>query len=201
MTDIPHSFLAGVAGFDAAEADDVREVLQKCQAKFGFVPNVFHVYAHDADKFRAFRAMSNDLMKGESPLSELEREMIAVVVSSQNRCHYCLSSHGAAVRALSGDAAFGDALVHNYRAVKLSKRHRAMLDFAAALKDAENMNAAAEREKLMNAGFCHRAVFHICAVASFYHMTNRIATATDMQPNREYVDIGRDSGGDRRDKQ
>lgn len=187
----PHSFLADSALGDVPLADDVREVFDKCEAKFGFVPNVFKVYAHDADKFRAFRAMSNDLMKGESPLSELEREMIAVVVSSQNRCHYCLSSHGAAVRMLSGDAAFGDALAHNYRAVQLSKRHRAMLDFAAAMNDPENMNAEAERKKLMDAGFCHQSVFHICAVAAFYHMTNRIATATDMHPNPEYANIGR----------
>lgn len=197
MSGLPHSFLADAAGRLAGGddiADDVSEVLAKCQTKLGFVPNVFQAYAHDAGKFRAFRAMSNDLMKGDSPLSELEREMIAVVVSSQNRCHYCLSAHGAAVRALSGDRAFGDALVNNYRAVKLPPRHRAMLDFAAALNDPENLNAAEERGKLMRAGFCHRAVFHICAVAAFYHMTNRIAAAIDLQPNPEYVDIGRAGG-------
>ncbi len=194
---MPHSFLADAAAGEGAVADDVREVLAKCRAKMGFVPNVFNAYAHDAEKFRAFRAMSNDLMKGDSPLSELEREMIAVVVSSQNRCHYCLAAHGAAVRKLSGDAAFGDALVHNYRAVKLPPRHRAMLDFAAALNDPENLNAAEERGRLMRAGFCHRAVFHICAVAAFYHMTNRIAAATDLRPNREYFDIGREQQQDK----
>ena len=188
-SELPHSFLAQNA--DGEIADDVRDVLARCQTKMGFVPNVFRAYANDAEKFRAFRAMSNDLMKGDSPLSQLEREMIAVAVSADNRCHYCLAAHGAAVRALSGDPHFGDALVHNYRAMELSPRHRAMLDFASALAEPKTMDAATQRDKLMRAGFCHKAIFHICAVASFYHMTNRIATAIDLRPNREYLDMAR----------
>ena len=77
--------------------------------------------------------MYNDLMLAPSGLSKLEREMIAVAVSSLNRCYYCLVAHGAAVRALSGDPALGELMVMNYRAARLSKRQRAMLDFAVKL--------------------------------------------------------------------
>ena len=56
--------------------------------------------------------------------------MIAVVVSSANRCYYCQVAHGQAVREISGDPALGELLVMNYRAAKLTKRQRAMLDFA-----------------------------------------------------------------------
>ncbi len=59
--------------------------------------------------------------------------MIAVAVSSQNRCYYCLVAHGAAVRQISGDPALGELMVMNYRAARLSKRQRAMLDFAVKL--------------------------------------------------------------------
>ena len=105
----------------------------KCQEKLGFVPNVLSAYAFDNAKLEAFVAMYNDLMLAPSGLSKLEREMIAVAVSSVNRCYYCLVAHGAAVRALSGDPALGELMVMNYRAARLSKRQRAMLDFATKL--------------------------------------------------------------------
>src|SRR6202000_2448234 len=82
----------------------------KCQEKLGFVPNVLLAYAFDNAKLEAFAAFYNDLMLAPSGLSKLEREMIAVVVSSQNRCYYCLVAHGAAVRALSGDPELGEML-------------------------------------------------------------------------------------------
>src|SRR3546814_5013369 len=75
-------------------------------------------------------AMYNELMLAPSGLSKLEREMIAVVVSSANHCYYCLVAHGQAVRALSGDPQLGEMMVMNYRVAQLDPRQRAMLDFA-----------------------------------------------------------------------
>ena len=106
---------------------------KKCQDKLGFIPNVLVAYAFDMTKLEAFVAMYNDLMLGESGLSKLEREMIAVAVSSQNRCYYCLTAHGAAVRQYSGNPLLGEQIVMNYRAARLNKRQRAMLDFAVKL--------------------------------------------------------------------
>ena len=96
----------------------------KCEEKIGFVPNVLRAYAHDNAKLEAFAGFYNDLMLAPSGLSKLEREMIAVVVSSQNRCYYCLAAHGAAVRQLSGDPVLGEMMVMNYRAADLPPRHR-----------------------------------------------------------------------------
>ena len=62
-----------------------------CVEKLGFIPNVLKSYAHHVEKLNAFTAMYNDLMLGQSGLSKLEREMIAVVVSSINRCFHCSS--------------------------------------------------------------------------------------------------------------
>jgi len=105
----------------------------KCEEKLGFVPNVLKAYAFDNAKLSAFVAMYNDLMLAPSGLSKLEREMIAVAVSSHNHCYYCLVAHGAAVRQLSGDPPLGELMAMNYRAARLSKRERAMLDFAVKL--------------------------------------------------------------------
>ena len=158
----------------------------KCTEKLGFVPNVLQAYAFDNAKLEAFVAMYSDLMLAPSGLSKLEREMIAVAVSSHNRCYYCLVAHGAAVRALSGDPALGELMVMNYRAAPLDKRQRAMLDFAVKVTAEPWAVEEKDREVLRKVGFSERDIWDIAAVAGFYNMSNRIASATDMRPNSVY---------------
>ena len=170
--------------------DELPEDLQKffgiCEQKLGMVPNVLAAYSHDAEQLRTFSRFYNALMFGASGLSHLEREMIAVVVSSQNHCFYCLTAHGAAVREYSGDPALGELMVMNFRAADLSPRHAAMLHFAAKL----TLHCAAidepDRQALRDAGFSEKDIWDIANVAAFYNMTNRVASAVDMQPNTEY---------------
>ncbi len=164
----------------------MRELFDKCVEKLGFVPNVLLAYAHDMAKLEAFSALYNDLMLAPSGLSKLEREMIAVAVSAENRCFYCLTAHGAAVRQLSGDPVLGELLVMNWRAADLSPRHRAMLEFAVLLTRAPGEVEEDDRQMLRDAGFADREIWDIAAVASFYNMSNRMASAVDMRPNREY---------------
>lgn len=159
---------------------------KKCQDRLGFVPNVLLAYAFDNTKLETFAALYNDLMLGESGLSKLEREMIAVAVSSQNRCYYCLTAHGAAVRQYSGNPLLGEHLVMNYRVARLNKRQRAMLDFAVKLTASPWSIEEADRERLRRAAFTDRDIWDISAIAGFFNMSNRVASATDMRPNAAY---------------
>ena len=163
-----------------------RAYFDKCVEKLGLVPNVLRAYAFDIAKLDAFAGMYNDLMLGESGLSKLEREMIAVAVSAENRCFYCLVAHGAAVRQLSGDPGLGEALAMNYRVAPLEPRQRAMLDFAVLMTNASATIEEHHRETLRAHGFSDRDIWDIAAVASFFNMSNRMASAVDMRPNAEY---------------
>ena len=163
----------------------------KCQEKLGFIPNVLAAYAFDNAKLEAFVALYNDLMLGDSGLSKLEREMIAVAVSSHNHCYYCLTAHGAAVRQYSGNPLLGEQMVMNYRAARVSKRQRAMLDFAVKLTASPADVEEGDREKLRRAGFSDRDIWDIAAVTGFFNMSNRIAFATDMRPNEVYHGMAR----------
>ncbi|WP_292294149.1 peroxidase-related enzyme [Marivita sp.] len=157
-----------------------------CQDKLGMVPNVLKSYAFDIEKLNVFTALYNDLMLADSGLSKLEREMIAVVVSSINKCFYCLTAHGAAVRQLSGDPKLGEMLVMNWRVADLEYRHRAMLAFAEKVTKSSAEVAEFDREALRDAGFSDRDIWDIANVTGFFNMTNRVASATDMRPNDEY---------------
>jgi len=158
---------------------------RKCEEKLGFVPNVLKAFAFDDAKLQAFVDYRQELVQSAANLSKLEIEMIATAVSSQNRCFYCLTAHGNAVRQL-GDPVLGEMMVMNYRVARLSKRHRAMLDFATKLTERPWEVEEEDRERLRRAGCNDRDIWDIASVAAFYNMTNRLASATDMRPNSQY---------------
>ena len=171
--------------------EDLQQVFDKCVAKLGLVPNVLATYSIRPQRLRNFMAMYNEIMFSESGLSKLEREMVAVVVSSVNRCYYCLVAHGQAVRALSGDSQLGEMLVMNYRIARLDDRQRAMLDFAWKLTATPAEVGEADRRRLHEAGFSAEDVFDLSETVAFYNFSNRVATALDMMPNPEYHGMDR----------
>lgn len=186
---------AKITALDLGKAAKLTPELQgyfdKCMEKLGFVPNVLQAYAFDAVKLQAFIDMVDDLMLGDSGLSKLEREMIAVAVSAVNHCHYCLTAHGAAVRQRAKDPEVGETVAQNYRAAELPERQKAMLDFAVKLTEHPDKIEEADRAALRRAGFGDRDIWDIAAVAGFYNMSNRIAAATEMRPNAEYHHMAR----------
>ena len=172
--------------------EETQKYLNICQEKLGLVPNVLKTYTHEMLQFNAFSQLYNAIMFADTGLTPLEREMIAVVVSSKNHCFYCLTAHGNSVREYSEDPILGELLVMNYKSADLSKRHRAMLDFASKLTtDPSNIDDT-DRKILRDAEFTEKEIWDIASVASFYNMTNRMASAVDMQPNDEYHFMNRE---------
>ena len=173
--------------------EETQKYLNICQEKLGLVPNVLKTYTHEMQQFNAFSQLYNAIMFADTGLTPLEREMIAVVVSSKNHCFYCLTAHGNSVREYSKDPILGELLVMNYKSADLSKRHRAMLDFASKLTtDPSNIDDT-DRKILRDAEFTEKEIWDIASVASFYNMTNRMASAVDMQPNDEYHFMNREN--------
>ncbi|PCI68116.1 MAG: alkylhydroperoxidase [Piscirickettsiaceae bacterium] len=166
---------------------NIQKYFNKCDEKLGMVPNVLMAYSQNIDQLDAFSNFYNTIMFSESSsLTPLEKEMIAVAVSSRNHCYYCLVAHGAAVRDYSQDPVLGELMVMNYKAANLSERHRAMLDFSTKLTDTVDSIEEADRQALRDVGFDDKDIWDIANVAGFYNMTNRVASAVDMQPNMEY---------------
>jgi uncharacterized peroxidase-related enzyme len=175
-----------------AELDEAMQAyFAKCQEKLGFIPNVLKAYSFDLAKLKAFVAMSDDLMLAKSGLSKIEREMIAVVVSCANHCHYCLVAHGAVLRKLTCNPLLAETMVANYRAAELDQRTHAMLDFSWKLTEAPWEVGEEDRAALRKSGFSDRDIWDISAVAGFFNMSNRMATASGNEPNAEYYSMAR----------
>lgn len=189
MTDQPISRLRLP---DEAELPaDIQELFAKHREKPGFVPNVFRAYSLRPNQLRGFMALYDSLMSDESGLSKAEREMIAVVVSSLNHCHYCLVSHGAVLRVRSGDAMLSDTIAANYRVADLTARQHAMLDFAVKITLASASCTAEDIAALRDQSFSDEDVMDIIQIAAFFNYSNRVASAAALVPNREFYGMAR----------
>ena len=168
------------------EVINASDYLKIVKEKIGFVPNVLNAFSKFPKQFEGFTKLYNSLMLGDSGLSKLEREMIAVTVSSENQCFYCLVAHGAAVRELSDDPQLGERLASNFESANLSKKHKVMLRFVRTLTKNPSTINENDRQALTNQGFNDRDIWDISLIVGFFNMTNRLAIASEMEPNDIY---------------
>ncbi len=171
--------------------DQVKNYLDIVNEKIGFIPNVLAAFAKFPKQFEGFTKLYNSLMLGESGLTKLEREMIAVTVSSENHCFYCLVAHGSAVRELSNDPQLGERIAANFRSAELPQKQLELLNFAKKLTKDPSEISESDRTKLREVGYTDRDIWDISAIVGFFNMTNRLASATEMEPNDNYHNIAR----------
>ena len=171
--------------------DQVKTYLEIVQQKLGFIPNVLAAFAKFPKQFEGFTKLYNALMLGESGLTKLEREMIAVTVSSENHCFYCLVAHGSAVRELSNDPQLGERIAANFRSAELPKKQEELLNFTKKLTKDPSEISENDRKKLRDVGYTDRDIWDISAIVGLFNMTNRLASATEMEPNNNYHNLAR----------
>ena len=171
--------------------DQVKNYLEIVQEKLGFIPNVLAAFAKFPKQFEGFTKLYNALMLGESGLTKLEREMIAVTVSSENHCFYCLVAHGSAVRELSNDPQLGERIAANFKSAELPKKQEELLNFTKKLTKDPSEIGENDRKKLRDVGYTDRDIWDISAIVGLFNMTNRLASATDMEPNNNYHNLAR----------
>jgi uncharacterized peroxidase-related enzyme len=170
---------------------DIRERLLAVQEKSGFIPNVFLVLAHRPDEFRAFLAYHDALMEKPGNLTKAEREMIVVATSNVNQCQYCVIAHGAILRLRAKNPLVADQVAVNYRKADITPRQKAMIDFAMKVSLAAYSVGEDDFAILSDHGFDQEDMWDIAAISSFFGMSNRLANATSMRPNKEFYTMGR----------
>ena len=171
--------------------ENIQKYFKLCKEKLGLIPNVLKAYSHNTEKLNAFTNMYNEIMLAESGLSKLQREMIAVVVSSINKCFYCQVAHGATVRELSKNPELSEELIMNYNIANISDKDKEMLKFSDKMTSSSYKIQEEDRNILREHGFTDADIWDIASVVGFFNMSNRIASATKMMPNNEYHYKGR----------
>ncbi|MFB6236051.1 MAG: peroxidase-related enzyme [Halopenitus sp.] len=170
--------------------DDLQDRIAQEAEEAGFTPNVFAALAYKPSQFRAFVAF-HDALVDDTPLDRIEVEMIVVAVSGVNHCLYCNVAHGALCRIYGDDPQLAEQLISNYRTANISEKRREMLDVAVKLTESPATVTSDDLDRLHEAGYSEEEVWDIGAVASFFNLSNRMATFADWRPNDEFYDLGR----------
>ena len=114
-------------------------------------------------------------MYGKSPLRRTDREMIAVVVSAINQCHYWIVHHGEGLLKLTKDESLVNQLKSDYTLANISTKQMAMLNYAAKLTERPADIFNRDIEELREVGFKDRAILDINQIVAYYAFVNRIA--------------------------
>jgi len=171
--------------------EDLRGLFRKAREKLGFVPNVFRAYSFRPERLSAWFNHYRLLHEPTDELSAAEREMIAVVVSMENGCLYCLVAHGAALREALGDPILADRITLDYRRAGLDERLTAILDYAVKITKEPLECSPDDLDNLKSFGLSDVACWDIAEIASMYNFTNRMSLACGKIPNEEYHALAR----------
>ncbi len=79
----------------------------------------------------------------------------------------------------------------NWRVADLTERQREMLKFSIRVTENSADISQSDRDALTHQGFSDEDIFDIAAVAAFFNMSNRHASAIGMMPNAEYHAMAR----------
>ena len=151
---------------------------------WGFINNLYKVLPLNASQYIGFMKLKESLFTPETCyLSNADKEMIGLVVSSTNGCNYCLTTHTDALRGLSGDPRWVDQLSYNYRAAKLTVKQRALCDYAYFVTTYPREITTEQADKLRAAGFNDHEVLEAAFVAGYFNYTNRWVSTIDPEAN------------------
>jgi uncharacterized peroxidase-related enzyme len=135
------------------------------------------------------------LLRGDSPLSQADRELIAAYVSSRNECMFCMSSHAAAARCLYGenDTTVDDVLKDIHQA-NISPKMKALLNIAGKVQILGKEVKTEDIEAARAEGATDKELHDTVLIASSFSMFNRyvdgLASLTPTDPEA-YKEMGK----------
>ena len=147
------------------------------------------------DVFKRFPASSRPLllyhealMRGPSPFTEGERELIAAVVSRRNRCGYCEGVHAATARAMGETPGRVAAVLDDPVGARESAELRPVLAYAEKLTRDPAGITPADAEAVLAAGWPEQALFDAVAICALYNLMNRLVNGLGIEADAAYFE-------------
>ncbi|CAH2603181.1 Peroxidase-related enzyme [Rhodovastum atsumiense] len=164
----------------------VREVFAATSAKIGYVRHQQHVLSAKPTVLAALTALGDAVVRDpDGVLSPREREVIALVVSAENRCDACVFAHAAALRGQGAAAEWVDTVAVNYRRASLTTRERALADYAVKITRAAAEIVPADLDALRQAGVPEAGILEAATVTAYFNLTNRLNSGLGIRANSE----------------
>lgn len=159
------------------------------------VPGIRSLVMFRPETGKPLYELAQVLLRGESPLSEAERELIAAYVSKRNDTMFCMMSHAAASRALYGDdRSIVDDVLNDAQQANISDKMKALLNIAGKVQVLGNQVTEEDIINARNEGADDREIHDTVLIAAAFSMFNRyvdgLASFTPTDP-AEYETMGK----------
>lgn len=151
------------------------------------VPGIRSLVMYRPDTGKPLYELAQVLLRGESPLSQAERELIATYVSSENSCNFCTQSHAAAARVLFGDDRdVVDFVLSEYETAPISEKLKALLTIAGHVQADARTVSEADVARAREHGATDRDIHDTVLIAATFCLFNRyvdgLATLSPTDP-------------------
>lgn len=159
------------------------------------IPGIRSLVLFRPDTGQHLYELAQVLLRGESPLSQAERELIAAYVSYRNECMFCMSSHAAAARCLYGDERnIVDEVLKDMKHSSVSEKMKALLNIAGKVQVLGSEVRAADINAARELGADDREIHDAVLIAASFSMFNRyvdgLASYTPTEP-AVYEEMGK----------
>jgi uncharacterized peroxidase-related enzyme len=159
------------------------------------LPGISSAFAFRPETAKPLRALAEALLRGPSPLTSGEREMIAAFVSTRNDCYFCQISHrAAAAHHLGGNYELVDAVRFNYPDAPVSPKLKALLAIAAKVQQGGKNVTSEDIGKARAEGATDLEIHDTVLIAAAFCMYNRyvdgLATVAPTDP-KSYDEMGK----------
>lgn len=153
------------------------------------VPGIRSLALYRPDTGKPLYDLTQVLLRGDSPLSPAERELIATFVSARNSCTFCTQSHAAAARALFGnDRDVVDFMLEDYETAPISDKMKALLTIAGRVQADARTVSEADVARARQHGATDRDVHDTVLIAATFCMFNRyVDSLATLSPTDESV--------------
>ena len=129
----------------------------------------------EADRLYHFQSYVNRLMRSDDCLlTGQERELVALVVSMENRCEACIITHAGALTAHGMAKRTVDVLLCNWRRAPLTPREWALAEFGANLTVRPQEANEAALDGLREAGVSEAEILETVQIVAIFNATNRL---------------------------
>ena len=152
----------------------IRAMWDESQKRLGYVRE-FLKLPFEPERLALFQGYVNRLMRSDDCLlTGQERELVALVVSLENRCEACIITHAGALQAHGMAKRTIDVVLANWRRAELSPRERALSEFASNLTVSVDRANDADLDGLREAGLTEAEILETVQIVAIFNATNRL---------------------------
>jgi uncharacterized peroxidase-related enzyme len=158
------------------------------------MPNasLIHVFRAYPELARPLHVFAQQLMRGPSPFTEGEREVLAAYVSRLNHCAFCEASHNAVAVLYGYDGTLIEQLVLDLAHANVAERLKPVFRYVRKLTLLPDQVDQADVTALYEAGWDETAVTHAALVCAFFSFMNRWVDGLGIPSDAAVVQIAAD---------